>query len=73
MGLAAAVCVIILILGAVLATSMGLVGACTSKPDACTADYRPVYGIPTLRLHTNSCNACAEGAWLWLIAPAQSS
>jgi hypothetical protein len=43
------------------------IGVCPiTKPDLCPALYDPVLGIPTFRIHSNACVACAQGAWFWI-------
>ena len=47
--------------------SAGLVGVCpVTRPQVCVEIYAPVYGVPTFRMHSNSCMACMEGAWFWI-------
>jgi len=52
-------------------TNLGLAGACpVTRPQMCIEIYEPVYGVPTFRVHSNSCVACMEGAWFWIKAAA---
>ena len=52
-------------------TNTGLAGACpVTRPQVCIEIYEPVYGVPTFRVHSNSCVACMEGAWFWIKATA---
>jgi len=58
---------IVALMVGVLASYSGVVGVCPPMPpEACIAIYDPVYGVPTFRAHSNSCVACAEGAWFWI-------
>ena len=58
--------VAVILAGGVILYAIGLVGFCPPvKPEVCMEIYSPVFGVPTFRMHANSCFACSEGAWMW--------
>jgi hypothetical protein len=61
--------VVVIIMVGYLMNMLGLFGLCPpAKPEFCIEIYSPVLGVPTFRVHGNSCLACSEGAWLWIRA-----
>ena len=56
----------VILVGGFILYAIGLAGFCPPvKPEICMEIYSPVFGIPTFRMHANSCFACSEGAWMW--------
>jgi len=48
--------VAVILVGGLILCTIGLIGFCPPvKPEVCMDIYNPVFGIPTSRMHANSC------------------
>ena len=66
-------CVVCVTVVAFIMGNLGMLGFCGAPTFCqngsfcvCPEYYAPVLGLPSFRVYSNACFACADGAWLWI-------